>query len=147
MIAETRGRAYCFIPVCQLPAKPQTAETMVTQTKYVATARVIHDSWPLADTAWPYIGDIKIAEEADAAEKAALTSGGRGKKSPSTAKSSKPKKSKGGGAKDGGSGAGKETSEGAQSSTSLSNFDSNKPHWILRVPLRQSVSDGQCTCK
>lgn len=129
--------------MCQLLSKPQTAETTGTHTKYVAVARVIHDSWPLAETAWPCIADIKMAE-ADAAEKASLASGGgRGKKSPS-AKTSKPKKGKGGG-KDGGSGAGKETGEGIQSSTSLSNIDSNKPHWTLRVALRQSVSIGECT--
>lgn len=130
--------------MCQLLSKPQTADTTGTQTKYVAVARVIHNSWPLAETAWPCIADIKMAE-ADASEKAALASGGgRGKKSPS-AKTSKPKKGKGGG-KDGGSGAGKETGDGVQSSTSLSNIDSNKPHWTLRVALRQSVSIGECTC-
>ena len=105
-------------------------------------ATILHDSWPRADTAWSCIADIKAAEE----EKATTATsggggggGGKGKKLPSaSSKAGKGKKSKAGGKEGGGGGGG----DGVQSSASLSNVDSSKPHWILRVALRQSVSSS-----
>ena len=121
---------------CLLHVAESSSATLGSQPasthKYVVTATIIRDSWPIADTAWSCIADIKMAEEA--AEKAAGTGGkGDGKKTPSTSKGSKGKKGKGGGGS-------KESGDRVQSSVSLSSIDASKPHWTLRVALRQSVS-------
>ena len=123
---------------------PSTTDAQSTNShRYVLVATITHDSWPLPETAWGCIDDIRAAEE-EAAEKANVSKGGggggRGKKPPSaSSKPGKGKKSKGGKEGGGGGGGGKESSDGVQSSSSLSNIDTGKPHWTLRVALRQSV--------
>ena len=100
-------------------------------------ATVLHNSWPFADTAWPYIDEIRSAEEEKVgASGGAGGGGGKGKKPTSASAKSggKPKKGKGGG---GGKEGGKEGSDGVSSSLSLSNIDGSKPHWTLRVAVRQ----------
>ena len=142
-MAVTQGRAYCFIPSFLLLPPPNEESDQPAQ-KFVMVATVLHNSWPFADTAWPYIDEIRSAEE----EKASVSGGaggggGKGKKPASaSSKGSGSGKSKkaggkggGGGGKDGG---GKESSAGVQSSSSLSNIDGSKPHWTLRVAIRQA---------
>ena len=112
--------------------------------RYVLVATVLHNSWLIPDTAWPFLADIKAAEE-EAAEKLVVGGGGGGGKSGgrkplSATKVGKGKKPKGGGG-GGKEGAGGKDSEGLQSSVSLTNVDVGKPHWILRMALKQSVSN------
>ena len=120
--------------------------------RYVLVATVLHNSWPIPDTAWPFLADIKAAEE-EAAEKLVVGGGGGGGKSGgrkplSATKVGKGKKPKGGGG-GGKEGAGGKDSggEGLQSSVSLTNVDVGKPHWILRMALKQSVSTSNSTLR
>ncbi|CAI7999820.1 Androglobin, partial [Geodia barretti] len=141
LVAVTQGRAYCFIPSFFMsPSPSRDADTLTN--KFVMVATVLHKSWPFADTAWPYIDEIRSAEEEKAnASGSAGGGGGKGKKPPSASSKSgsgaKPKKGKGGG-KDGG---GKDGSDGVNSCQSLSNIDGSKPHWTLRVAIRQRDKD------
>ena len=135
LVAATQGRAYCFIPaLCLLPTSTDDSET---EHKYVMVASITHNSWPKEQTAWIYIDDIKLAEEEKSVTPGAAAGtgggGGKGKKPPSASAKGggKAKKAKGGG-KDGG----KDSSDGVQSSSSLTNIDSSKPHWTLRVVTR-----------
>ena len=134
MVAATQGRAYCFIPAFFLLPTNTSDDPPQTQHKYVMVASITHNSWQLAETAWPCIAEIQSAEEEKVAPQGGGGGGGKGKKPPSASSkgSGKAKKAKGGG-KDGG----RDTSDGVQSSTSLCNIDASKPHWTLRVGVRQ----------
>ena len=132
-MAVSQGRAYCSIPALHI-LPTTTGEDSAPAHKYVMVASITHDSWPLSDTAWPHIAEIRSAEEERASTSGGGGGGAKGKKPPSASSkgAGKGKKAKGG--REGG---GKETSEGVQSSPSLSAIDATKPHWTLRVVIRQ----------
>ena len=119
-----------------------SADGTTAHHKYVVCATILRDSWPVSESAWPYISMIKSMEKLEE----------RPGSKPGSAK--KGKKEKVGG--------GKKGTTPQQSSSQLNQVvctdtltmfrktavfnieisisQTDKPHWILRVVTKSSVS-------
>ena len=97
---EKQGRGNCIIPLYLLEANQETENgmTKVTLTytqvkvyllaeathKYVVRATILRDSWPLSESAWPYISMIKSMEKLEERPGSKPGSAKKGKKEKGT---------------------------------------------------------------